>query len=170
MFTTNVRGGKVLAAEQKIRELKKRLSKEKTISDQNKAKISPATIINCSAENMNNVKSKKYRLTLNEIEKKSLENRQFRTEFNFERINISKTKTSDKLDRYDRTLYSRKNKKLRKELNVGEKVLILAERLKKKSAPTSFINNLFKISLLLTKKMFLLQETKKKLKIKHFIG
>ena len=69
MFTTNVRGGKVLAAEQKIRELKKRLSKEKTISDQNKAKISPATIINCSAENMNNVKSKKYRLTLNEIEK-----------------------------------------------------------------------------------------------------
>ena len=92
MFTTNVRGGKALAAEQKIRELKKRLSKEKTISDQNKAKISPATIINCSAENMNNVKSKKYRLTLNEIEKKSLENRQFRTEFNFERINISKKK------------------------------------------------------------------------------
>ena len=75
-----------MAAEQKIRELKKRLSKEKTISDQNKAKISPATIINCSAENMNNVKSKKYRLTLNEIEKKTLENRQFRTEINFERI------------------------------------------------------------------------------------
>ena len=74
---------------------------------------------------------------------------------------IYQKKTSDKLDRYDRTLYSRKNKKLRKELNVGEKVLILAERLKKKSAPTSFINNLFKISLLLTKKMFLLQETKK---------
>ena len=92
MFTTNVRGGKALAAEQKIRELKKRLSKEKTISDQDKAKISPATIINCSTENMNNVKSKKYRLTLNEIEKKSLENRQFRTEFNFERINISKKK------------------------------------------------------------------------------
>ena len=33
MFTSNVRGGKALAAEQKIRELKKRLSKEKTISD-----------------------------------------------------------------------------------------------------------------------------------------
>ena len=86
MFTSNFRGGKALAAEQKIRELKKRLSKEKTISDQDKAKISPATIINCSSENMNNVKSKKYRLTLNEIEKKTLENRQFRTEINFERI------------------------------------------------------------------------------------
>ena len=39
MFTTNVRGGKAFAAEQKIRELKKRISKVKTISDQNKAKI-----------------------------------------------------------------------------------------------------------------------------------
>ena len=68
MFTRNVRGGKALAAEQKIRELKNRLSKVKTISDQNKAKISPTTIINCSAENMNNVKNEKYRLTLNEIE------------------------------------------------------------------------------------------------------
>ena len=68
MFTRNVRGGKALAAEQKIRELKNRLSKVKTISDQNKAKISPTTIINCSTENMNNVKNEKYRLTLNEIE------------------------------------------------------------------------------------------------------
>ena len=81
-----------------------------------------------------------------------------------------KKKTSDRLDRYDRKLYSRKKKKLREELNVGEKVLILAERLKTKSAPTSFTNNLFKISLILTKKMVLLQETIKKLKIKHFIG
>ena len=47
MFTTNVRGGKAFAAaaEQKIRELKKRISKVKTISEQNKAKISPTAII-----------------------------------------------------------------------------------------------------------------------------
>ena len=88
MFTTNVRGGKAFAAEQKIREFKKRISKVKTISDQNKAKISPATIIKCSAENMNNVKSEKYNLTPNEIEKKSLKNQLFRTEFNFEHIKI----------------------------------------------------------------------------------
>ena len=74
MFTTNVRGGKAFAAEQKIRELKKRISKVKTISDQNKEKISPTIIIKYSAENMNNVKSEKYNLTPNEIEKKSLEN------------------------------------------------------------------------------------------------
>ena len=84
------------------------------------------------AENMNNVKSEKYKLTPNEIEKKSLENQRFRTELNFEHIKMSK-KNSDRLDRYDRKFYSRKKKKLCEELNVGEKVLILAERLKKKS-------------------------------------
>ena len=36
---TNVRGGKAFASEQKLRELKKRISKVKIISDQNKAKI-----------------------------------------------------------------------------------------------------------------------------------
>ena len=111
MFTTNVRGGKAFAAaaEQKIRELKKRISKVKTISEQNKAKISPTAIIKRSAENMNNVKSKNYKLTPNETEKKYLENQRFRTEFNFERIKISK-KNSDRLDRYDRKFYSRKKK------------------------------------------------------------
>ena len=43
---------------------------------------------------MNNVKSEKYKLTPNEIVKKSLENQRFRTEFNFERIKMSK-KNSD---------------------------------------------------------------------------
>ena len=43
---------------------------------------------------MNNVKIEKYKLTPNEIEKKSLENQRFRTEFNFERIKMSK-KNSD---------------------------------------------------------------------------
>ena len=38
IFITNVRGGKAFAAEQKIRELKNRISKIKTISDQSKSK------------------------------------------------------------------------------------------------------------------------------------
>ena len=90
MFTTNLHDRK---------ELRKRISKVKPKSDQNKAKISPTTIIKPSAENINNVESEKYKLTQNKIEKKSLENQRFRTEFNFERIKISKTKTSDRLDR-----------------------------------------------------------------------
>ena len=103
---------------------------------------------------MNSVKSEKYKLTPNKIEKKSLENQQFRTEFNFEHIKISK-KTSDRLDRYHKKLYSRKKKKLREELNVGEKVFQLKDQ-RKNLHQANFTNNLFKISLILTKKIFLL--------------
>ena len=69
MFTTSIRDGKVFAAEQKIRELKSRIAKLKAISDKNKAKIPPTTIIRQSAENMNDVKSEKYGISPNDIEK-----------------------------------------------------------------------------------------------------
>lgn len=46
---------------------------------------------------MNNVISEKYKLTLNEIEKASLENEHFRTESNSECIKVSK-KVSGRLD------------------------------------------------------------------------
>ena len=59
MFTTSLRGGKAFAAEQKIRELKSRISKLKAICDQKNAKIPAVTIVKQSAENMNNVKSEK---------------------------------------------------------------------------------------------------------------
>ena len=41
-------------------------------------------------------------------------------------------------DRYDKKKYQRKRKKLRSELLVGEKVYVLAERIKNKSAPGKF--------------------------------
>ena len=72
MFTTNARGGKAFAVEQKIRELENRISKIKPISDQNKTKISPTTIIKRSKENINNVISEKYKFAPNEIKKNSL--------------------------------------------------------------------------------------------------
>ena len=72
MFTTNVRGGKAFAVKQKIRELENRISKIKPISDQNKTKISPTTIIKRSKENINNVTSEKYKFAPNEIKKNSL--------------------------------------------------------------------------------------------------
>ena len=67
MFTSSVRGGKAFAAEQKIRELKTRISK----LNAQKLKISPRKIILNSANNMNNIKSEKYGLSPEEIEKKS---------------------------------------------------------------------------------------------------
>ena len=58
----------------------------------------------------------------------------FRTLFNFHRIERTK-EIQDRLDRYDKKKYRAKKKKLRRNLNVGEKVLVLAERIRKKSAP-----------------------------------
>ena len=43
-----------------------------------------------------------------------------------------------RLDRYDKKRYSAKRKKLREELLIGEKVLVFAEIIKKKSAPGKF--------------------------------
>ena len=69
IFTTSIRGGKAFATKQKIRERKRRKVKLKAISDKSKAKIPPTTIIRQSIENVNNVKSKKYGITPNDIEK-----------------------------------------------------------------------------------------------------
>ena len=41
-------------------------------------------------------------------------------------------KLADKLDSYNDKIYERKRKKLREKLNVGERVYLLAERIKKK--------------------------------------
>ena len=40
--------------------------------------------------------------------------------------------------KYNKKKYDKKRKKLRKNLNIGEKVYVLAERIKKKSAPGKF--------------------------------
>ena len=57
MFTPSLKGRKAFAAEQKIRELKSRISKLRAISDKQKAKTPAVTIIKQPAENMNNVKN-----------------------------------------------------------------------------------------------------------------
>ena len=138
MFTTNAQGGKPFAVEQKIRELKKRISKIKAIFDQTKAKISPTTIIKRSADNMNSAVSKKYALTPNDIETKSLNNKQFKTAFNFESIKTKSKQIFRKLQKYNKKIYSRKKKQFRELLNIGENVLVTAEQIKKKSAPGKF--------------------------------
>ena len=86
---------------------------------------------------MNNIKSEKYGLSPEEIEKKSLSGERFRTIFNMHRIEKTKL-LHDRLDRYDKKKYLAKRRKLRENLNIGEKVLVLAERIKKKSTPGKF--------------------------------
>ena len=86
---------------------------------------------------MNNMKSVKYGLSPEEIEKRSLAGEQFETVFNMHRIDKTK-KLHDRLDRYDKKRYLAKRKKLREDLMIDEKVLVLAERIKKKAAPGRF--------------------------------
>ena len=109
MFMTSIRGGKTFAAEQKKRKLKSRIAKLKGISDKIKAKISPATIIKQSAENMNNVKSKKYGISPNGNEKNGYLANGLKHFSSLKEQNDQKKKSSDRLDRYDQ-----KNKPSRK--------------------------------------------------------
>ena len=78
MFTSSVRGGKAFAAEQKIRELKTRISKLQA----QKLKITPTKILQNSVLNMNLMKSLKYVISPEEIERRSLAGERFRVVFN----------------------------------------------------------------------------------------
>ena len=133
LFTSSVRGGKTFAAEQKIRELKTRISK----LNAQKLKISPTKIIQISTMNMNLMKSLKYGLSPEKIERQSLTSERFKMLFNMLRIEKIQ-KPHARLDRYDKKRYPAKRKKLGEELLIGEKVLVLAEGIKKKAAPGKF--------------------------------
>ena len=86
---------------------------------------------------MNIKPSVKYGILPENIESKSLSSERLKTLFNMHRIEKTQ-KLNVRLDRYDKKIYQKKRKKLRENLNVGEKVYILAERIKKKSAPGKF--------------------------------
>ena len=87
---------------------------------------------------MNNINSTKYELTPETIEKRSLDLKDgeyFQEIYDFMRLReigmnqLQNEKYNDKIDR--------RKRKLRSLLNLDEKVLLLAERLKKKDAPGS---------------------------------
>ena len=140
MFTTAVRGGKAFAAEQKIRELKTRISK---INAQ-KLKSSPAKILETSTLNTNLMKSKKCGLSQEEIERQALFSERFKTIFNINRLEKTQ-RFRRRLDDYDAKKHSVKKKKLRDELFIGEKVFALAERIKRKMLLENFMNSQCKI-------------------------
>ena len=85
-------------------------------------------MIKKSTDNMNKTESTKYGLSQEDIEKQSILSKRFRLSLNFDHIKKSK-QVSKVLDKYDKTLYSRKIKKLRENLQIGENVLLLAERI-----------------------------------------
>ena len=72
MFLTNVRSGKSFVAEQKIRELKKRILKFKSLDKIDKIRVRPNNIIHKAASNMKKTLSKKYRTETKKVEKEHL--------------------------------------------------------------------------------------------------
>ena len=134
IFSTKIRGGKAFAAEQKLREFKKLLLKTKDLYKKSKKKIKPNEIIRKVTVNMNKTKTQKYDVELEEIEKKALKDDNFREKYDFHRLQ-KVGKDIARLERYDTKKDIQKPRKLREPLNIGGKVLVLAERLKKKDAP-----------------------------------
>ena len=134
MFSTRLRGGKAFAAEQKIRELKKVIFKTMKTYKLQKRKIKAKEIIEKSVENLNRINSEKYGLPPNVIEKKSLEDENFKEIYDFHRL-VKVTKGINRYERYNEKIYKKQKRKLRDPLDINEKVLVLAERIKKKDAP-----------------------------------
>ena len=134
MFSTKIRGGKAYAAEQKIREFKKILFRiKKTYKRMNK-RLNSSKVIKKTVENMNNTKSIKYDLEPEVIEKRSLADENFKEKYDFYRL-YKVTKAFKRYKKHDVNVDFRRKKKLRDPLTIGERVLILTSRLKKKDAP-----------------------------------
>ena len=108
-----------------------------------KNRIKPNDLIKKAAQNMNETISTKYNLLPETIEKRSLDptdGKYFQEIYDFVRLrNIENSQMRN--DKYDQKIDKRK-RKLRSPLNLDQKVLVLAERLKKKDAP----GNLYKAS------------------------
>ena len=139
MFHTKVRGGKAFAAEQKIREFKKVLLKSKRFIKRKGERLRPLQVIKKAVENMNETISTKYGVSPESVEKNTLdlEDGEFNREmYDFQRI--KKVDNNNYRTRKYETKKDKRRRKLRNPLYLDEKVLVLAERLKKKDAPSKF--------------------------------
>ena len=82
---------------------------------------------------MNKTESAKYGYSPEYIEKKSLSSEKFRIVFNFERIKKSK-QISNRLNKYDKACIRAR----KRNLDIGENILLLDEKIKKKPAAGKF--------------------------------
>ena len=131
MFSSRVRGGKACAAKQKIREFKKLLFRSKRLHKATSTKrFDPKKFIRKATENMNITHLQKYGYAPDEVEEKVAESEKFRDIYDFYRL----VKVRHHAESYERPDVKKDKtlcKKLREPLRDGEKVLALAERLKK---------------------------------------
>ena len=119
MFSTAATGGKAFAAEQKIRELKKRISTR------------PNEIISKAVDNMNSIPTIKYGVAPDTAEEKLLSSEAYKAWFDIRGLQ-KVSKPTNRYGRCETKKYFRKKKKLRQPLEIGEEVFLLSSRLKKK--------------------------------------
>ena len=93
---------------------------------------------------MNNTNSQKYGYPLETFEKKSLSDNIFREIYDFHRI-VKVSKDAARYKRNDIRLDKKSRKKLCSPLLIGEKVLVLVERLKKKMHQVLYLKARLKI-------------------------
>ena len=134
MFSTKTRGGKAFAAEQKIREFKKILFRIKKTYKRSKKRLNSSKLIKKAVENMNKTKSVKYGFEPEVVEQRSLADENFKEKYDFYRLERV-TKAFRRYKKHDVSVDVRKRRRLREPLAIGERVLILSSRLKKKDAP-----------------------------------
>ena len=139
MFHSKVRGGKAFAAERKIREFKKLLLKSKRFIKRKGERLRPNQVIKKAVENMNETISTKYGVSPESVEKTTLdlEDGEFNREM-YDFLRLKKVDNNNYGNRKYETKKDKRRKKLRDPLDLEEKVLVLAERLKKKDAPSKF--------------------------------
>ena len=141
-FIQKCGGGKAFAAEQKITESKKISLRSKRFEKSRKNRIKPNDLIKKAAQNMNETISTKYQLAPETIEKRSLNpnnSKYFQEIYDFMRIRETENNQM-RNDKYDQK-NDRRKRTLRCLLNLDEKVLVLAERLKKKMRLGIFIKS-----------------------------
>ena len=147
MFSTRVCEGKAFAGEQK-REFKKVLLKGKRIQTKLRKKIKPNDLIRKATYNLNKTRPIKYGFTPKHMEEKILKDNIFIKLYNFQRLFKVKD-NKDSLVRFEERKDNRKKRKLRDLLDIGEKVLVIAERLKRKMHQVIYIKIQLKISCLI---------------------
>ena len=136
MFHTKIRGGKAFVAEQKIGKFKQILNQSKRLVKRGGKRLKPKELIKKAVENMNETLSQKYDVAPETIESNSLNSEYFKRMFDFQRI--KKVEETNRRQEKFAIKKDRRRRKLRSPLKIGEKVIILAERIKKKDAPSKF--------------------------------
>ena len=124
---------KLLQQNKKIRELKKFLLRSNHIQKFKGKHVKPNELIKKATFNLNNTSSAKYGCSPEQIEEQALDpntGKYFQEVCDFHHL-IKVTENRDQTERFD-TKLDKTKKRLRDLLEIGEKVLVLGERLQKK--------------------------------------